>query len=112
MKVLLVDDEKEILRLLSLFVNQIGHETLQACDGEQAWGMLGIEQVDVMVADVRMPVMDGWTLATRVREAYPGVRIVGIAGMSYVRESPFDVFLGKPFDLHDLRKAISGEMEA
>lgn len=112
MKVLLVDDEQDVLRLLGLFVEEIGHESLLACDGKEALNMLGVEQVDVMVADLRMPIMDGWTLATQVRNTYPNIRIVGIAGMPHTSQSPFDTFLGKPFNLYDLKRAITGEPAA
>jgi len=56
-----------------------------------------------------MPVIDGWTLATRVKEAYPDVRIVGISGRVEPRfesESPFDRFVGKPFSPKALRREI------
>lgn len=108
--VLLVDDEEDILELLRQFVERIGHEALLASHGEEALEILRTEHVDVMVTDIVMPVMDGWTLATRVRAAYPNVRIVGISGKVPPQsgESPFDVFVQKPFTLQVLGEAIGG----
>ena len=108
-KVLLVDDEQEILNLLRQIVMGMGCEALLAGNGEKALEILRIEDVDVMVTDMVMPGIDGWTLATRVKEAYPDVRIVGISGRVEPRfeaKSPFDRFVGKPFSPKALRKEI------
>ena len=108
MKLLLVDDDKGILGLLRMFVETIGHEPRLAYNGEEALGMLRAESVDVVVTDLHMPVMDGWTLAKSVKEAYPEVRVVGVAGkeLSEDMTSSFDAFVGKPFHLDDLERAI------
>ena len=107
-KALLVDDETEMLDLLQQIVEGMGYECLLASNGADALEILRAEKVDVMVTDIVMPVMDGWTLATRVKEEYPDVRIVGISGRVEPRagESPFDVFADKPFSLHALRDGI------
>lgn len=108
MRLLLVDDNEDVLNLLSRFVETIGHESLSACNGKEALGTLNTEPVDVMVTDLLMPVMDGVTLAKRVRESYPDVRIVGVAGkdVPVSERSLFDIFVGKPFQLDDIEKAI------
>ena len=111
MRLLLVDDDEGIRDLLRSFVEAIGHESLQACNGEEALGLLRAEPVDVVVTDLHMPVMDGWTFAKSVKETYPKVRIVGVAGkkLSEAMEPLFDAFVGKPFHLDDLQRAIVGE---
>ena len=112
-RVLLVDDEAEVLDLLRQLMDRIGYESLLAGDAEQALEILRTEKVDVMVTDIVMPGMDGWTLAMRVREAYPDVRIAGISGKVLPRpgESPFDVFVDKPFSFQALINGIQGLAE-
>jgi len=108
-KVLLVDDEPEILNLLRQIVMGMGCEALLAENGEKALEVLETEDVDVMVTDLVMPKMDGWTLATRVKAEYPNVRIVAISGRVEPRletKSPFDRFVGKPFSPRALRSEI------
>ncbi len=111
-RVLLVDDEEEILALLQEFTERLGYEVFLARNGEEASGVLGVEQVDVVVMDVVMPEMDGFALAMWVKEAYPGVRIVGASGK--VRPwtedgAPFDAFLSKPFDFNRFKEVIADE---
>ena len=112
-KVLLVDDEKDVLALLHAFVERMGYESLLAHNGAEALEVLRTEKVDIVVTDIVMPEMDGWTLARQVREAYPDIRVVGTSGTEKPPsgESPFDAFVMKPFDLDELRKAILGEGE-
>ena len=111
MKLLLVDDDKGILGLLRMFVETIGHEPRLAYNGEEALGMLRAEPVDVVVTDLHMPVMDGWTFAKSAKKIYPDVRIVAVAGkkLSKAMRPSFDAFVGKPFHLADLQRAIAGE---
>lgn len=112
-KVLLVDDEKDVLALLHAFVERMGYESLLAHNGAEALEVLRTEQADVMLTDIEMPFMDGWELASRVREAYPEIRIVGTSGTEKPPsgESPLDAFVRKPFNLDEFRKAIVGEGE-
>jgi len=113
MSVLLIDDERAILNLLQRFVEVMGHDPLLANHAEEALEILQTQKVDVVVTDLMMPVIDGWTLATRVRRTLPEVRIVGISGKVVPRagESPFDAFVDKPFRLDTLRDAILGEQD-
>ena len=97
-----------------MFLEELGYESRLARNGAEALEILRTEQVDAVVTDVMMPEMDGLMLATRVKEAYPEIRIVGISGTVELQTgegSPFDAFVGKPFRLHELRKAIADEGE-
>ncbi|CAM4073804.1 response regulator transcription factor [Saccharibacillus endophyticus] len=68
--VLLVDDEKEILQLLSIYFGNEGYRLLTASDGEQALETLGRENVDLVVLDVMMPILDGIQTCIKIRERY------------------------------------------
>lgn len=113
MRVLLVDDEEEILSLLEMSLEELGYESRLARNGAEALEILRTEQVDAVVTDVMMPEMDGLMLATQVKEEYPDVRVIGMSGTMELRveNTPFDAFLRKPFSFDALRKAIAGEGE-
>ena len=57
--VLIVDDEKNIRSGLALGFQDEGYETLEACNGVEAWNLLSKSFVDVVVTDLKMPVMGG-----------------------------------------------------
>lgn len=66
--VLLVDDEPAILQLLAACCEEAGHEPLTASDGREAFRLFFRYRPDLVVADVRMPEMDGFELLSRIRE--------------------------------------------
>ena len=67
MRVLTVDDSRTILAMLQHTLSTAGFEVLQAEDGAKALDVLEVEDVDVVITDVNMPVMDGIEFIRRVR---------------------------------------------
>ncbi len=68
-RVLVVDDEPELLEIFGIWLEREGATVLRAADGDEALKILATEQVDALVSDIRMPVMDGVTLVTKLFEA-------------------------------------------
>lgn len=68
-KVLLIDDDAALLDVLSLTFEDAGHTVCTAADGQAGLAQVDREQPDVVVSDVNMPRMDGFTLCRRLREA-------------------------------------------
>ena len=73
-------------------------------------------KIDLMVSDVVMPIMDGPTLAKKVREQWPDIKIIFISG--YAEEAYRDelgtfecTFLAKPFSLTALNETVKSELE-
>ena len=66
-KVLAVDDEKDILRLVEIKLKKAGFEVVTAQDGEEGMRMALTEKPDVVLLDVMMPKMDGYTAARRIK---------------------------------------------
>ena len=56
--ILIADDEKEIIRLLKIYLND--YNVLEANDGQQALAILNSEQVDLAIVDIMMPKVDGY----------------------------------------------------
>ncbi|WP_425386743.1 response regulator transcription factor [Allofustis seminis] len=68
LKILIADDDREIVDLLEIYVHNEGYETIKAYDGAQALKAFENNQPDVMILDVMMPEMDGFEVAAKVRE--------------------------------------------
>jgi DNA-binding NtrC family response regulator len=66
-RILLIDDEKDILKMLGIFLEREGFSVETAENGEEAWGKIAGEHFSAVVCDLKMPVMDGLTLLKRVR---------------------------------------------
>ena len=67
-KILVCDDDKEIVEAIDIYLSQEGYEVLKAYDGIQALKLLEREQVDLLVIDVMMPKLDGIRATLKIRE--------------------------------------------
>ncbi|MEE2836396.1 MAG: response regulator [Myxococcota bacterium] len=75
--ILVVDDDSVLRRLLATVLKLRGFDVLVAEDGVQALEVLQHEDhVDLVLADIIMPQMDGWTLLERLREHHPSVPVI------------------------------------
>ena len=79
-RVLIADDAEGVRESVAIAVEAAGMEAIRAADGEEALAIIGDRPVDVLVADIWMPVLDGLNLIKRVREARPGLRIIAMTG--------------------------------
>ncbi|BAV33791.1 Fis family transcriptional regulator [Sulfuricaulis limicola] len=66
--ILTVDDTASMRQMISFTLNSVGHEVIQACDGKEALQLLQGKKIDLVIADVNMPNMDGITLVKSLRE--------------------------------------------
>ena len=107
---LVVDDEAAIRLYITAVLKQNGFETIEAADGLEAVDLLrnAATRVDLLIADVQMPNMNGIALARAVRTEYPKIRVVLVSGYCSPDEaSDLDVeFIPKPFTPATLLSAI------
>lgn len=66
--ILTVDDTASMRQMISFTLNSVGYEVIQACDGKEALKLIEGKKVDLVIADVNMPNMDGITLVKSLRE--------------------------------------------
>lgn len=66
-RILVVEDEAHIARVMSLWLTRHGHSIVEACNGQVALDILAGEAVDMIISDVNMPELDGLELARVVR---------------------------------------------
>ncbi|NMC50305.1 MAG: response regulator [Desulfovibrio sp.] len=112
-RILAVDDEKLNLRVLSGLLRSLGHEPVLADSGEQALELLD-SSIDLVLLDLMMPDMDGYSVARRIRERkdvndVPIIMVTALAGkqdrLSAVEAGAND-FIAKPIDLTELRVRV------
>jgi CheY-like chemotaxis protein len=104
MKILLVDDEPEICRLVKTMVEPLGVEVRTSSDSREAALILETEKFDGIMLDVAMPNLDGFQLARKIRATPPNRQapIIMITGMDDVDtmrrafEAGATFFIGKP----------------
>jgi PAS domain S-box-containing protein len=117
-RVLVVDDEAEIAQTLAEILKAAGHEVDTAGNGEQALDQLDRETFDVILSDLRMPVLDGPGLFAALRERHPALvdRIAFITGDTLsARLGKFLADTGvlcieKPFTPDDVRYLLAQVM--
>ena len=68
-KILVCDDDKEIVEAIEIYLTQEGYEVLKAYDGEETLKVLQKEEVDLLVIDVMMPKLNGIRTTLKIREA-------------------------------------------
>ena len=67
-KILVADDEKEIVRLLKIYLETDDITVLEANDGIQALEIVENDQIDLALVDIMMPKMDGYQLIKKIRQ--------------------------------------------
>ncbi len=112
-RVLVVDDEPDILLLHRLNLEFAGHQVLLAADGMKALARIDADDPDVVVLDVMMPVLDGWGVLDRLRDkaGAPPVLVVSAKSaredVERAMSSGASAYLKKPFEADDLLEAVS-----
>jgi len=110
-RILLVDDDESIRQIVTIFLTDEGYQVAGAGNGLSALGLLPSFQPEIILLDLRMPVMDGWEFVRRYREL-PGPHAPIIAFVAALRAEQEKVEIGavgllaKPFDLEELLDAV------
>jgi DNA-binding NtrC family response regulator len=113
-KILVVDDEPNVVGTLSDFLNDCGHTTEVASDGLHALETMSRHgDIGLVIADVRMPRMDGIEFLTTIKVKYPGVPAILITGhgdeglaVAALQEGATD-YIKKPIKLRELRDSVA-----
>jgi DNA-binding NarL/FixJ family response regulator len=113
-RLLVVDDELNLLRAVAAVLRGEGFDVMTARNGKDALLQIAKSLPDLIVSDVRMPVMDGYTLARQLRSA-PHTKLIPIVFLTAKDEtgdriegfrSGVDVYLTKPFEPDELIAVI------
>lgn len=69
-KILIADDDEDILEILELYLEKDGFEVIKAINGQKAWGIIEKGKIDMAIIDVMMPIIDGFKLVKKIREEH------------------------------------------
>ena len=113
-KILIIDDEKDVVDILKVILEHEGYETIAANDGKEGIARAKEEMPDLVITDVNMPKMDGFKVAAEIRkmpETFPIPLIMLTSRNSeedHFRGLSLNVFayLDKPCDLNELRDVV------
>lgn len=111
-KLLLVDDDPSLLRLLTLRLEGEGYQVISADSAEAALPLLMKNSVDVVLSDLRMPGLDGMSLFDEIAKRYPGLPVVLMTAHGSIPEAVAATqrgvfgFLTKPLNTNELRDIL------
>ena len=108
-KIIVVDDEPKILRLVSVKLRVSGYDVVATSDGEEALRLIRSERPDVLLLDIIMPGMDGFDVLEIVR-GFSDIPVIVFSARPESSPKAISLgandFLAKPFDADDLVKRI------
>ncbi len=110
--VLVVDDDPDMQEVMSLTLEAGDYQVSRACNGLEALEQLALELPDVILLDMRMPVMDGWMFAAEFRKRYGHqvpLLVCTAAEDAQQRAREVDAVgcLSKPFELDELLRLVA-----
>ena len=106
--IMVVEDDLPLQRMMSAYLGLNGYQTISAANGEEALQTIERVMPDLVIADVMMPVMDGWQLTSELRRSYPLLPIMLVTARDTIEDkragfqSGADDYLTKPVDLDEL----------
>lgn len=118
-KVLIVDDEPDVLLTLRILLEGEGFEPSLAAEGETALRRIDHEKPDLLLLDIMMPVLDGWMVLAQLADRPQRPHVVvcsaktGASDIARARELGAAAYITKPFDpaelVATLRRVLAGE---
>ena len=112
-KILIAEDEDSLRRFVARALVMDGHDVVEAADGAEALEHLESASFDLLLSDIRMPVMDGIDLAMATARLSPGMPILLMTGYAEQRERAEPLMrivvdvVAKPFTLPQIRQAVA-----
>ena len=106
--ILVAEDDLALQRMMCAFLGLNGYQAIPAGNGEEALSQIDRTMPDLVIADVMMPVMDGWELTQELRRAYPLLPIMLVTARTTLEDKRTgfacgaDDYLTKPVDLDEL----------
>lgn len=119
-RVVVIDDQEPIRRIVRTALERAGHQVLDAGDGELGLQLLEHHAVDVVLSDIFMPGMDGIQMLRQIRKQFPAVKVIVMSGgdSSGMLDLRRDAeLLGavksllKPFTTHEIVAVIDSVLE-
>lgn len=120
--ILICDDELHILRAVEFKLRRAGYSVRCAEDGGKAWEAFQVQRPDMLITDLQMPVMNGFELIERVRQAgqgKPSIPIVMLTAKGYemacrelAEQWGIQAILAKPFSPREVVEQVQAALAA
>jgi two-component system OmpR family response regulator len=111
-RILVVDDDSALQRLLAAAMRADGYEVLQAGDGLEALDLHARSPADLLILDIVMPNIDGYEVIRRLRDLGDPVPVLFLSGLTELKDRLHgfslggDDYISKPFSLNELRLRV------
>lgn len=111
-KILVMEDDSEVLSMLMDYLDFLGFEITGAEDGLQGLKFLRASPYDIVITDLSMPYVSGIGIISVIKKDYPNIPVIAITGFGryaeeLAQEKKADYVLSKPFEVSDLKGAIT-----
>lgn len=112
-RILVVDNEAKMRRILELSLKSLGHDVLEAGDGVEALAVIEKQSVDLVLTDLRMPRMDGIALLEALRERNQDVPVIVMTAYATIETAVAAMKLGavdyiiRPFEMETVEMAVT-----
>src|SRR6476646_12076455 len=116
--ILLVDDDPDLLKLISLRLSSAGYRIRTAESGETALGAIAVQRPALVVTDLRMPGIDGLQLFDAIHRQHPALPVIILTAHGTIPDAVSATqrgifgFLTKPFDSQDLLQKVAAAVKA
>lgn len=115
LKILIVDDDEQSLRMLNIILRHEGHHVKTASNGVEAVDAVKSNELDLVLMDVQMPLMDGFEATRQIRRWEGQDNHLAVVGLTAVLDSEFqkcmqagmDGIISKPFDTEEFHELIA-----
>lgn len=105
-RILFVDDERDLLEMVTLRLKAQGYEVITACDGQEGLDKARREKPDLIILDLMLPKIDGYKVCRLLKfdEKYKNIPIIMFTARAQDKDEKLgfevgaDVYLNKPFD--------------
>lgn len=114
--ILVVDDDKDILKLISIRLNAAGYATVTANNGAEAMSAIMLQRPDLVISDLRMPAMDGMALLDAIQQSHPSLPVIMLTAHGSIPDAVNATqrgvfsFLTKPFDSQALLQQVASAL--
>ncbi len=120
-RILIVDDEPDVRKVVRMSLEKAGYDVLEAEDGEKAIATLSEGEnnllLDVIISDIRMPKINGVEAINYFQQEYPGKQVIVLTGFpdmdmatGFIKKGIVD-YLVKPVEAEKLRASVAKAME-
>jgi CheY-like chemotaxis protein len=112
-KILIIEDDEDSRFLLKYFLKDLNFEVIEASNGQEGIETAFNENPDIILVDIMMPVMDGYSATKEIRKKLQNVPIIALTANSIEKEKDKSItagcsdFIEKPIDLNQLTDIIN-----